>query len=196
MCFYLIQIPGDARRTQSGPRRSAIDSRCARPGCFRPHDDADCAVRSGRLPGADLAVVTLVPLAAADLVSGLPAAARAWEQVRRVAARVFTVLDAAPDLTAIVAANDLLALGCYDMLEERGVRCPEDISIVGFNDMPFVDRLRPPLTTVRVPQREIGTAAADLMLQRLTDEADGASQILLEPTLVVRGSTAPPRAAP
>jgi LacI family transcriptional regulator len=91
-----------------------------------------------------------------------------------------------------VAANDLLALGCYDMLEERGVRCPEDISIVGFNDMPFVDRLRPPLTTVRVPQREIGTVAADLMLQRLSDEVDGASQILLEPTLVLRGSTAPP----
>jgi LacI family transcriptional regulator len=104
------------------------------------------------------------------------------------------LLDAAGELTAIVAANDLLALGCYDALEERGLRCPADISIVGFNDMPFVDRLRPPLTTVRVPQREIGTAAADLMLQRLTDEADGASQILLEPTLVVRGSTAPPRA--
>jgi len=60
--------------------------------------------------------------------------------------------------------------------------------------MPFVDRLHPPLTTVRVPQREIGTVAADLMLQRLTDDGDAASQILLEPTLVVRGSTAPPRA--
>jgi LacI family transcriptional regulator len=104
------------------------------------------------------------------------------------------LLDAAGDLTAIVAANDLLALGCYDTLEERGLRCPEDISIVGFNDMPFVDRLRPPLTTVRVPQREIGTVAADLMLQRLSDETDGANAILLEPTLVVRGSTAPARA--
>jgi LacI family transcriptional regulator len=106
------------------------------------------------------------------------------------------LLDAADDLTAIVAANDLLALGCYDTLEERGLRCPEDVSIVGFNDMPFVDRLRPPLTTVRVPQREIGTVAADLMLQRLTDDADGASEILLGPTLVVRGSTAPPGAGP
>jgi LacI family transcriptional regulator len=67
------------------------------------------------------------------------------------------------------------------------------VSIVGFNDMPFVDRLRPPLTTVRVPQREIGTAAADLMLQQLADDADGTSEILLEPTLVVRGSTASPR---
>jgi Transcriptional regulators len=56
------------------------------------------------------------------------------------------MLDAADDLTAIVAANDLLAIGCYDTLEELGLRCPEDISIVGFNDMPFVDRLRPALT--------------------------------------------------
>jgi LacI family transcriptional regulator len=102
------------------------------------------------------------------------------------------LLDAAGDLTAIVAANDLLALGCYDTLGERGLRCPEDVSIVGFNDMPFIDRLRPPLTTVRVPQREIGNVAADLMLQRLGDDADGTSEILLEPTLIIRGSTAPP----
>jgi LacI family transcriptional regulator len=102
------------------------------------------------------------------------------------------LLDAAGDLTAIVAGNDLLALGCYDTLDQRGMRCPEDVSIVGFNDMPFVDRLRPPLTTVRVPQREIGTAAADLMLQQLTDGAEGTSEILLEPTLVVRGSTVSP----
>jgi LacI family transcriptional regulator len=103
------------------------------------------------------------------------------------------LLDRASDLTAIVAANDLLAIGCYDTIEERGLRCPEDISIVGFNDMPFVDRLRPPLTTVRVPQREIGTVAADLLLQRLADGSQSAREILLEPNLIVRGSTAPPR---
>jgi LacI family transcriptional regulator, galactose operon repressor len=103
------------------------------------------------------------------------------------------LLDAAPGLTAIVAANDLLALGCYDTLEARGLRCPQDISIVGFNDMPFIDRLRPPLTSVRVPQREIGTVAADLLLQRLDDGSQSAREILLKPTLVVRGSTAPPR---
>src|SRR5262249_4058282 len=77
------------------------------------------------------------------------------------------LLDEGPDLTAIVAGNDLLALGCFDTLEARGLRCPEDISIVGFNDMPFVDRLRPPLTSVRVPQREVGMVAADLLLQLL-----------------------------
>jgi LacI family transcriptional regulator len=103
------------------------------------------------------------------------------------------LLDAAAGLTAIVAANDRLAIGCYDALERSGLRCPEDISIVGFNDMPFIDRLRPPLTSVRVPQREIGTVAADLLLQRLRDGSQSAREILLEPTLVVRGSTAPPR---
>jgi LacI family transcriptional regulator len=102
------------------------------------------------------------------------------------------LLDAANDITAIVAANDLLAIGCYDTLEERGLRCPDDISIVGFNDMPFVDRLRPALSTVRVPQREIGTVAADLMLERLADDSGAAREILLEPTLVVRASTSAP----
>jgi LacI family transcriptional regulator len=114
------------------------------------------------------------------------------EQGARMCAEL---LDAAPELTAIVAANDLLAIGCYDTLEERGLRCPDDLSIVGFNDMPFVDHLRPPLTSVRVPQREIGTVAADMLLQRLADGSQPAREILLEPTLVIRGSTSVPRSA-
>ena len=101
------------------------------------------------------------------------------------------LLDGAGDITAIVAANDRLAIGCYDTLEACGLRCPDDVSIVGFNDMPFVDRLRPPLTSVRVPQREIGIEAANLLLQRLGDGSQTPREILLEPTLVVRGSTAP-----
>ncbi|MGA2930039.1 MAG: LacI family DNA-binding transcriptional regulator [Solirubrobacteraceae bacterium] len=102
------------------------------------------------------------------------------------------LLDAAPDLTAIIAGNDLLAIGCYVALAARGLRCPEDISIVGFNDMPFVDRLHPPLTSVRVPQREIGAVAADLLLRHLAGVEPTAREILLEPTLITRGSTAPP----
>jgi LacI family transcriptional regulator len=103
------------------------------------------------------------------------------------------LIDAAPELTAIIAANDLVAIGCYDALEARGLRCPEDISIAGFNDMPFLDRLRPPLTSVRVPQREIGKVAADLLLEQLGGGLEPASEILLEPTLTIRESTAPPR---
>jgi LacI family transcriptional regulator len=108
------------------------------------------------------------------------------------AAACAALLDADSQISAIVCANDLLALGCYDLLRERAVRCPDDVSIVGFNDMPFVGRLLPPLTSVRIPQREIGTVAADLLLELLADRASPAREMLLEPTLVVRGSTAPP----
>jgi LacI family transcriptional regulator, galactose operon repressor len=103
------------------------------------------------------------------------------------------LLDGAPGVTAIVAANDLLALGCYDVLTERGLRCPHDVSVVGFNDMPFADRFDPPLTTVRIPHREIGSAAAELLLERLSGPTDDAPQIRLSPSFVARGSTAPPR---
>jgi LacI family transcriptional regulator len=97
-------------------------------------------------------------------------------------------------VTAIVAANDRLAMGCYDALERVALSCPGDVSIVGFNDMPFIDRLQPPLTSVRVPQREIGATAADLLLAQLAGGGGPPRQILLEPELVVRRSTAPPPA--
>lgn len=103
------------------------------------------------------------------------------------------VLAHEPRLTAIVAANDRLAMGCYDTLARAGRHCPDDVSIVGFNDMPFIDRLQPPLTSVRVPQREIGTTAAELLLAQLADGEAPAREILLEPELVIRASTAPPR---
>ncbi|HEV7211986.1 MAG TPA: LacI family DNA-binding transcriptional regulator [Blastococcus sp.] len=94
--------------------------------------------------------------------------------------------------TAVVAGNDLLAIGCYDALEEQGLSCPDDISIVGFNDMPFISRLRPPLTSVRVPQYELGVEAARLLLDRLSGRTVTPRVVLLPVTLVVRGSTAPP----
>ncbi len=105
------------------------------------------------------------------------------------------LLAAAPGCTAIAAGNDLLAIGCYKALDEAGLRCPEDVSVIGFNDMPFVDRLRPPLSTVRFPHYQVGTEAAQLLLERLSGSADGPVKILfLAPELVVRGSTAPPAA--
>jgi LacI family transcriptional regulator len=86
-----------------------------------------------------------------------------------------------------------MALGCYDVLAERGLHCPADVSVVGFNDMPFADRFDPPLTTVRIPHREIGASAADLLLERLGDGEGEARQVRLQPTFVSRGSTAAPR---
>ncbi len=99
------------------------------------------------------------------------------------------------DITAIVAGNDMIALGCYAALAEVGLRCPEDISIVGHNDMPLASSLQPPLTTVAIPQYEIGTEAARTLLDRLSGEAAGAQRVLLETELIVRGSTGPSRAA-
>jgi LacI family transcriptional regulator len=100
------------------------------------------------------------------------------------------LLSRRDDLTAIVAANDMLAIGCYTALENRGLACPEDISVMGFNDMPFIDRLRPPLSTIRFPHYQLGTEAAKLLLERI-DSGPGPLKILyLAPELVVRGSTA------
>jgi LacI family transcriptional regulator len=93
------------------------------------------------------------------------------------------------DFTAVAAANDLIALGCLDVFAEHGVRCPDDVSVVGFNDMPFAARFQPPLTTIRIPHYEIGKAAAQLMLERLGD-GDSTREVRLEPHLVVRDSTA------
>jgi LacI family transcriptional regulator len=94
--------------------------------------------------------------------------------------------------TAIAVANDMLAVGCFTALDEAGLDCPGDLSLVGFNDMPFVDRLRPPLTTIRFPHYRLGTEAAELLLDRI-DHADATVQTrYLDPELVIRGSTAAP----
>jgi LacI family transcriptional regulator len=102
------------------------------------------------------------------------------------------LLDGGRECTAIVAANDLMALGCYDVLEERGIACPQEISVIGFNDMPFAAHFRPPLSTIRIPQYELGARAAELLLTTMQDSDAAPTQLLLEPELVVRGSTGPP----
>ena len=94
--------------------------------------------------------------------------------------------------TAVAAGNDMLAVGCFAALEEAGLNCPADLSVVGFNDMPFIDRLRPPLTTIRFPHYQLGTEAAQLLLERIAGQGGPVRVIYLAPELVVRGSTAPP----
>jgi LacI family transcriptional regulator len=102
------------------------------------------------------------------------------------------VLDAGVEFTAILAGNDLIALGCYDVIAERGIDCPAQVSVVGFNDMPFLDKLRPPLSSVAVPQHELGAEAARMLLERFTETDRPARSVLLPLSLVVRGSTAEP----
>jgi LacI family transcriptional regulator len=101
-----------------------------------------------------------------------------------------------PGCTAVAAGNDMLAVGCYAALDEAGLRCPQDISVVGFNDMPFIDRLRPPLTTIRFPHYQVGTEAAQLLLERIAGHTGPVKVLFLAPELVVRGSTGPVRGEP
>jgi LacI family transcriptional regulator len=102
------------------------------------------------------------------------------------------LLDTGRLFTAIVAANDMLAIGCYDALRERGLVCPDDISVTGFNDMPFVDRLSPPLTTLHIPHDELGVQAANCLLAAIRDPDSTARTVRLNPELVVRGSSDAP----
>ncbi len=102
------------------------------------------------------------------------------------------ILQGDPGVTAIVTANDLLALGCYTALNQIGRRCPEDVSVIGFNDMPFADRFAPPLTTVGFDKYEMGAAAARALLGRLNGSDPGKLRVELDTRLIVRESTSPP----
>jgi LacI family transcriptional regulator len=92
--------------------------------------------------------------------------------------------------TAVFAHNDLMALGANSALGARGLRVPEDVSLIGYNDLPLVGRLTPPLTTIRYPSLEVGRSAGELIIQLLGGER-GADHPL-RPELIVRASTAPP----
>lgn len=94
--------------------------------------------------------------------------------------------------TAVVAGNDLIALGALRVIRARGLRCPDDVSVVGFNDMPFAEDFWPPLTTVRVPTEAMGMRAAQLILESIDSGSLEQQTVMLPVSLVVRESTAPP----
>jgi LacI family transcriptional regulator len=94
--------------------------------------------------------------------------------------------------TAVLAGNDLIALGAIRALAEAGLRCPADVSVVGFNDMPFADAFAPALTTVRVPHRLMGVEAGRLLLEQIQAGTSSAKTVLLPCELMIRDSTAPP----
>jgi DNA-binding LacI/PurR family transcriptional regulator len=101
------------------------------------------------------------------------------------------MLDEHPEVTAILAETDMLAFGTQRVAAERGLRVPEDLSIVGFDDIPPAARNVPPLTTVRQPLRQKGEVAYQLLGELL---AGGPPRTVMLPVeLIVRESTAPPR---
>lgn len=101
-----------------------------------------------------------------------------------------------PGVTAVFAANDLLAIGCLRALRAAGRRVPDDLSLVGFNDMPLVDLIDPPLTTVRIPQYDMGRRAGETLLELLEQPRPRRRRkpVEIRPELVVRHSTAAPHA--
>lgn len=105
-----------------------------------------------------------------------------------------TLLTEHPRITGVVAGNDLIAVGIIVAAAERGRNCPRDISVVGFNDMLLASRLQPPLTTIRIPQYDVGTRAAELLMALVAEPARSPETVLISGELVVRGSTAPPPA--
>ncbi|MGP3922931.1 LacI family DNA-binding transcriptional regulator [Streptomyces sp. 8N616] len=103
------------------------------------------------------------------------------------------LLRRSPDLTAIAAANDSIALGVCAALRDRGLRIPEDVSVTGFDDLPFSVDAVPALTTVRLPLHEAGARAGRLAMGRETPPPGGLATIRAD--LMARASTAPPPAA-
>ncbi|MFI1356982.1 LacI family DNA-binding transcriptional regulator [Streptomyces sp. NPDC020898] len=97
--------------------------------------------------------------------------------------------------TAVFAGNDLQALGLYEAARELGLRIPEDLSVVGFDDLPIARWVGPPLTTVRQPLMEMAETAAKLVLNLgREDGTSGATRVELATSLVVRNSTGAPPA--
>jgi DNA-binding LacI/PurR family transcriptional regulator len=139
-----------------------------------------------------------------------------WDAICRVAAQIGFTID--PDLTvqiesddptpmlgypvtklllarqkpftAVFAYNDISAIGAIRALEEKGLRVPQDVSVLGFDDIPGAAFHKPTLTTVRQPLNRMGEVAAQTLLDRIEGKKEYPSEIAIEPEIVVRESTA------
>ena len=105
--------------------------------------------------------------------------------------RTVDLMTERPSITALFVANNLMTLGALGAIRERGMKIPDDISVVGFDDMPWATLLEPPLTAVAQPTYELGQRAAELLLERLKQPQKPATHIELKTSLIIRGSTEP-----
>jgi LacI family transcriptional regulator len=109
----------------------------------------------------------------------------------RQAASTLSSADPADRVTAVFCANDLLALGALQELTRRGLRVPDDVAIVGYDDIEFAAAAAVPLSSVRQPREQLGRTAAHLLLEELGDPNHQHRHVVFKPELVVRGSTDP-----
>ena len=113
-------------------------------------------------------------------------------QVEEGIARGRVLLRRSDRPTAIIAGDDLQALGIYQAARERRLHIPEDLSVVGFDDLPVARWVGPPLTTIRQPLVEMAVTASELVLAMSRGERPAQTRIELATELIVRESTAPP----
>jgi LacI family transcriptional regulator len=139
----------------------------------------DCYLSAARELGIGVNPELLVQLESEDMSpqAGYPVMKRLLEKTR--------------DFTAVFAYNDLSAIGAIRALTDVGLRVPQDVSVVGFDDIPTAAFYSPSLTTVRQPLRDMGQIAASTLLGRLNESTEPPATIAVEPELIVRESTGP-----
>jgi DNA-binding LacI/PurR family transcriptional regulator len=101
------------------------------------------------------------------------------------------LIDRNRPFTALLAYNDISAIGAIRAFQEAGLQIPKDVSVVGFDDISVAVHNNPPLTTVRQPLESMGESAARYLLERIENHRPWVPKIVIEPELVVRGSTGP-----
>jgi LacI family transcriptional regulator len=111
-------------------------------------------------------------------VAGGVAAAQAWLEI-----------PAAIRPDAVACVNDLLALGLLQGLLRAGVRVPDDVAIIGYDDISFAGSAAVPLSSIRQPRNELGRRAAELLLEEATNSEHAHARVVFEPLLVPRGSS-------
>jgi len=109
------------------------------------------------------------------------------EEGGALAARRLLSLQDPP--TALFAVTDLAAVGAAGVAQRLGLRIPEDVAIVGYNDIPLASRVSPGLTTMHVPIHEFGSVAVSLLLEQIENDEPTRRRVLFTPELMVRDST-------
>jgi LacI family transcriptional regulator len=106
---------------------------------------------------------------------------------------VIELVNRGVEFTALVCYNDVSAFGAIRALVDHGLRVPEDVSVVGFDDIQSAAFHNPSLTTIRQPMNQMGQVAARILLQRIRGQATFPDAVPILPELVIRESTCPPR---
>jgi LacI family transcriptional regulator len=149
----------------------------------------DSAARLGTITAAAARLgLAIPPKLVCPILAGIPSSPSLGHDVTR------RLLDSGEPFTAIWAFNDVTALGAMAALGERGLRVPEDVSVLGFDDIEAAALQRPGLTTIRQPLERMGRLAGEAMVAALEGKPPG-PEIIVRPELVIRASTAPPRSS-